>query len=150
MTKLKDFPPTPELDKMFAAIEELGTHSIREFLEWCQEQRMQLCIYKDATPCPNEGKRFDKVGELLEQIYWTWRAGKQVPEYRCQDCGAEGRAGRTNHYDVSTAGFYPSGLSTEQLLAQYAGIDLRKVEDERRAVLAWIRVQHEKSNEREP
>lgn len=45
--------------------------------------------------------------------------------------------------DLEEHEYEPVGKTIEQLLAEYFEIDLKKVEQERRVLLEWIRSQHE-------
>ena len=81
-------PETPELNKMAAV--QRSTKTINGFLDWLQEEGIQLCTTKGL-----DGQEHDYPRE--------------------------------------------DGRSREKLLADYLGIDLKKVEEERRALLDSLR-----------
>lgn len=45
-------PKTPELDKMYAAREGLGTEDIGAFLDWASDEGMTLCESRDSEVMP--------------------------------------------------------------------------------------------------
>lgn len=52
------YPPTPELDKMLAAHERLGTQQIGEFIEWLQGQGIVLArTHEHDDGCRDEDGR---------------------------------------------------------------------------------------------
>jgi len=68
-----------------------------------------------------------KIGEFLD-----WMESRHY-----QICGwINGNSDEHGHYS-------PIRLSDEQLFAQYFNIDLQKVEQEKQALLAWLREEHE-------
>lgn len=105
------YPPTPELDKMLAARERLGTQQIGEFFEWLQEQGIFLSrSHKHDESCYDDAR-------------------------------------------YPTCGYHSGGLEYLQepmskLLERYADVDAAKVEEERRAILAWTRDQITKQEEK--
>lgn len=78
--------------------------------------------------CP-ECEKLSKVSEESNKIarFLNWLQDKK--DYDICEYSGNDWAGYFN----------PVDLSTEQLLAEYFEIDLNKVEDERRALLDWIR-----------
>lgn len=48
---------------------------------------------------------------------------------------------RVGDHLAQPAGYYPAGRTTEELLADYFGVDLEAAERERQAVLEWVRQQ---------
>jgi hypothetical protein len=106
----------PECDRLVQAAKE--TQPVGDFLEWLSEQRISLTVW-----------------------------GNWKDEESCFRCSGEGKIGRrvcpacegTRTVHVEREGYLPVTKSREQLLAEWKGIDLSKVEAERRAMLNKIR-----------
>ena len=108
----KPYPKTPELDKMKAVKEK--SQAIGEFLDWLmQEKKVQLGN-------PHE----------------------HGPTCRGWDDGRDKYSPRgTDRCECVTGEFIPLHISMEKLLAEFFDIDLVKVENERRAILDYIRAE---------
>jgi hypothetical protein len=106
----------PECQRLVEAAKE--TQSVGDFLEWLSEQHVSLTVWShwqetvDCYRCSGEGK---------------------IGRRACDRCNGA----RTLQYDRE--GYLPVTKSREQLLAEWKGIDLAKVEAERRAMLVKIR-----------
>lgn len=114
-------PTVPEHDKLHKAKEELGTEAIGAFLEWLQHDGIQLARFWDhETNC-----------ESSEDDQYPFRH--------------EGENGRCYKHKKSSCGYEGDGTMTpvhepiNKLLARYAGIDLAKLEEEKRALLEYER-----------
>ena len=101
---------TPECDKMAAVREK--SQAIGDFLEWLQsgEPFQNLPFKRSIFLAAYEVEAEDSDGEMLPEDEWC--------------------TGDT---------LLPYAYNTERLLAQFFGIDLDKVEQERRAMLEEIR-----------
>lgn len=107
------YPKTPELDKMKAVKEK--SQACGELLEWL-EQEHGLYIGKPhvhSPACPG----------------WDSERERYNPDFQNQ-CPI-----RESQFERHELG------SREQLLAKFYGIDLKKVDDERQAILDYIRNQ---------
>lgn len=147
----------PECERLAAAAEQ--TQVIGEFIDWLQGQGVQLMIYREdmtdyrptdpecevpvrrdtARPCdPVRGD----VDDVKPRAWWLrhclhW----QDRERSAEGDGKEGtccRCGKEREYVIPVRGWVHEQRGTEQLLADWAGIDLVKVEAERRRMLASI------------
>lgn len=111
--------PTPECDRMLAVADE--SQRIGDFLDWLEQQGMQLTRWAERTETLSES---------------CSRCSRCLGEFRnCRRCGGSGSVEVTR----SRQGFEPDPRGFEQLLADYYSIDLRKIESERRAILASLR-----------
>jgi hypothetical protein len=135
--------PTPELDRQLAILGTGRAQAVQEFYDWLQAQGLHLCAWTEdlteSTPCP------DAV-----------TPGKHAPRFGCVD-GKRARFGETTGQDGQDYGACPrcagrgyierpirprwveDPRSPERLVADHFGIDLRKIEAERRAILDAIR-----------
>jgi len=109
---------TPEINKMKNVSKE--SHAIGRFLDWLEETKgWQLAVpHKHTDGC----YRPHKHGE---DICMNFSGGCRVEREKMCDF----------HEDELTSPIY----SKEKLLAEYYGIDLNKVEEERREILDEIR-----------
>lgn len=124
----------PEHEKLRAARTELSTEHIGAFLDWMWEQKIQLSRWEgfDGVPCP-----------------YTGTPKADVPrddEGCCAGCGLGPINGKNAKLPFVHAwveppchGYQPLHTSTEALLAEYAGIDLKKIDAEKRAMLDALR-----------
>jgi len=122
----------PEHDKRAKILEK--SQAIGEFLDWIGEQgyRLQKWVEQDEEgPCPGTifhdcdgGRRVDVPFDGGEP-YTT--------ERRCQKCGGTGVY--TTHFEGEVELMRP----IESVLAEFFGIDLNIIEQERRAMLASLR-----------
>jgi hypothetical protein len=126
------YPPTPELDKLCKL--DLGRRdAVQEFLDWLlDKQHLQLQVWredlKDERQCPGvpaygctDGKRDTPRGSRL--------AGTD-----CSRCRGTGWI----EVEVEPR-FVPDHRDRERLMADYFGIDLDKIDTEKRAILDFLR-----------
>jgi hypothetical protein len=138
---------TPECDRMIAVADD--SHKLGDFLDWLNEQDIHLATWERTKVCgygsglfvvsPGGGVR-DVDG--LSQRKWRCVGGRMTghPDSNkpgeddgdCPECGGTGRVERVEPRMILT------GEPFERLLARYFGIDLDKVETERRQVLAAL------------
>lgn len=109
---------TPALDKMLGVV--ASTQPAGEFLDWLRNVKNVTLVkwgeWQETSICSNWGCDGGKV------------RGKECPK-----CGGTGVV----HFQ--TEGWSPIAMSTEQLLAEWQGIDLAQVDSERRAMLEQLR-----------
>lgn len=134
----------PEHERMAAVSDQ--SQAIGEFLEWLTEQGITLATWERTKPCdghsgPSMASRWGDTA----QIGWKWQCegGRMVghPDSNkpgeiggtCATCGGTGRIDRIEPR------LAPGGRRTEGTLADYFGINLRKIEAEKRAMLASLR-----------
>jgi hypothetical protein len=103
-------PATPELEKLAAVSDE--SQKLGAFLDWCASQGWKLGEWK-SYPC----RECDGCEDALEE----------KEDITPDDC------------EEPSELMFPINTGIEKLLAQYFSIDLNKVEEERRALLAHIR-----------
>jgi len=147
----------PEHDKLQAA--QPRTEVIGEFLEWLEGQGIQLMTWRedltDSRPVdvkcaqhrrgePSRSCDPDSSVAVEDIAWWVTHCMHwHVPERDAADGEQQGtccRCGKGRFYVVTGIhGFVHERRGTEQLLADYAGIDLRKIEAEKRQMLAAIR-----------
>ncbi len=129
--KQKPYPPTPELNKMKAVHEK--SQAIGEFLDiFLSERKMELCTYQTAG---NNGKpkyRW-KDGVTKSKLNVSVDREPRFEDVFNQD------AENNPEYESWAEGYVPVHARIEKLLAEFFEIDLNKAEDERRAILAYIR-----------
>jgi len=119
MKQLK--PKYPEHEKMAAVQSASG--AIGEFLEWLQSRNITLCEY---------------------QAQWTNGQPYKIPydpakHQESDRCLFDSRNVYNPDYESSPEGFYPVRKSIETWLADFLNIDLKKIEEEKRAMLAAMR-----------
>lgn len=129
----KPYPPTPELDKMHAVKDK--SQVLGEFLDiFLNEKGITLCTMV-------------KAGDNGEPKY-RWKKG--VKKAKLDGLKTKDRepsfkdvfnkdAEHNPDYVVWSEGYAPIHTSVEKLLAEFFEIDLNKIENERRAILAHIR-----------
>lgn len=126
---------TPELDKLAKVREQ--SQICGEFLEWLQNKQLLLCKYVEGHS--NGETKYIEVGKkpngdiIYEAIEGHW----EKTTTRRMD------AKENPNYEYITFGFYPSYEGSEKLLAEFFGIDLVKIEDEKRLILEQCRKQSE-------
>ena len=147
----------PESKRLAAAAEQ--TQAIGEFIDWLESQGVQLMTYREdltdyrptdpecevpvrrdtARPCDptrdDDGDAKPRSWWLRHCLHW------QDPERPAEGDGTEGtccRCGKEREYVIPVRGWVHEQRGTGQLLADWAGIDLQKVEAERRSILAGI------------
>lgn len=138
-------PPTPELDKQAGIIASGRAATVQEFIDWFAAQGLQLCAWREdlaeTEPCPD---RVDTTPGLTpprwgcvdgKQARYGWTRLPDGSEYGpCDRCKGRG------HVDVPLpAQFMPDARSPEQLMADHFGIDLARIDAERRAILDALR-----------
>lgn len=155
----------PEHDKQAKVVEQ--TQAIGEFLEWLQSQGVHLMTWRedltDSRPtdgdCPRSRRGQEPLacdpvhgdGEPFGMLaYWRvhckhWQdperdAGENAEQGHCCRCS------RGRFYEVTGIKSWTSEpRSIMQLLADWAGIDLKKIEAEKRQMLASLRDMHTKA-----
>lgn len=152
----------PECDKLAEASK--LTQPIGEFLDWLQGQGVQLMTYREdlsdvhptdpectvrrdsdnPAPCDQMG---DMGDDAKPRAWWRrhclhWQGHADVldegvgttdnPDHCC-------RCGKGREHTITTRGWVHEQRGIEQLLADWAAIDLKKVDAERRQMLASLR-----------
>lgn len=128
-----EYPKTPELDKINAV--KVQSQAIGEFLDiFCRRKGYTLCSHREEG---NNGKP-----------RYVWCAGVKKAKLDGQK-PTDRKPGRFDYinndafrnpeFDDWLEGYYPASASVEKLLAEHFGIDMNKAEDERRAVLDYVR-----------
>lgn len=135
--KSKAYPPTPELDKMHAVVQK--SQAIGEFIDvFLTEKGIELCKYQKSG---NNGKP-----------QYRWKEGVKVRKLNKRPIGDSEPcfedvfnldAEHNPEYEKWTEGYFAIHTNIQTLLAEFFGIDLKKVEAERMAVLEYIRCQNE-------
>ena len=146
-TKSTDYPAAPTLDRM----KEVAPFSqkIGEFLEWLGERGVTLCTSHEHTEdChtmnmkPTEFRRWAK--QRMKDDKMVWQRDRKPFELRDVISLEEFRDGRFNSpkcgcYDGQ---YMASHDSIDKLLHAFFEIDANQAEQERRAVLDWVRKQN--------
>ena len=131
-----EVPATPELDKLAAARKSGGSQEIGAFLEWLDGRN--FAIGQWYTPvemmrcsgCSGSGIVVQSERRRDEHGYSRFKKTNRV----CPGC--EGMGEREVELEQR---FMPVYRSVEAWLAEYFGVDLDKVEQERRAILEAYR-----------
>ncbi|HEY2086620.1 MAG TPA: hypothetical protein VGH54_11435 [Mycobacterium sp.] len=156
----------PEHDKLSAVASQ--TQAIGEFVEWLEDQGVQLMTYRedliDVRPTDPDCRmrRRQGHGENRKSPCWPTResdvGSADYYDTHClhwhgreyvvgDDLGAEPGTccwcGKGLEYEVTTRGWVHEQRGTERLLADWSGIDLRKIKAEKRQMLASIRTANE-------
>lgn len=119
-------PETPELDKQRKAREEGHSEAIGEFLDWLRGEGYLLAKSHSHDD-----------GCLCDGPWHDLKATDADPKQRhCPECGWPHRAEVCGYREGELA---MAGKPINDLLADYFGIDLDKIEAERRAILDYIR-----------
>lgn len=137
---------TPELDKMHAVHEE--SQAIGAFLKWLDEQGIVFCTWEQPTEsrlCTGVTRdSWDRdncggTGVALRSV--TDPSSPRDRRTYLIEVGDQcGRCHGTGHIEYPGAEqFVPDYMSIEKRLAEYFDIDLNKVEQEKRALLASLR-----------
>jgi hypothetical protein len=126
-TKTNTVPECPECDRMGDVNEESQAQG--EFLDWLQQEKhWTLCEpHKHTDECYTLGLT---PKELVEQHGQHMHSGERADGRFC-----------TPQYGMRDGQMMSVAFTTEKLLAEFHGIDLAKVEKEKRAVLDYIRKQ---------
>jgi hypothetical protein len=110
----------PEHDKLHKAKEELGTEHVGQFLEWLEQDGLILARFHDhERNCDSEKEQNQRYAHRGENGRFY-----SHPKNEC-----------LREDDVLVAERMP----IMQLLARYAGIDLAKLDEEKRAMLDEVR-----------
>jgi hypothetical protein len=112
----------PEHDKLHTVVDESQAQGA--FIEWLSDQGIKLMVWREWDETTTEECSF-----CLH--------GSPASEARCQCPKCEGAHVRevTRHYES----WMSVDRSIQTLLAEYHGIDQRKLEQEKRAMLASLR-----------
>lgn len=87
-----------------------------------------------------------KIGEFIDWLHDTkhWSIAEEATDDEDDEVSEPGRAGSIarifSTHPHGSLDLHPARYRTEALLAEFFDIDLNKVEDERRAILAALRV----------
>jgi hypothetical protein len=136
-------PPIPELERLAAVKDE--SQSIGQFLDWLGERKPRVVLM-----VPHAHER-DEDGELVyrdsdDKIVegWEERKYRSAKEMEQRERGIEVR------YVAQADGdeMFPLYTRMEALLAEYFDIDLNKVENERREMIAGLRTAHDLDDHR--
>lgn len=147
----------PEHDKLQAVAEQ--TQVIGEFLEWLESQGIQLMIYRedliDIRPTGQDcRKRHDRIRDdpcrptsasgIGSAFWWQthclhWHGKLRDADDNIQEQGICCWCGKGAEYTITTRGWVHEQRGIQQLLADWAGIDLNKIEAEKRQMLTEIR-----------
>lgn len=137
---MSDFP---EHDRMTAITDQ--SQQLGSFLEWLRMSGIVLARWEHTKPCDAADGPVVDYDHLPEESGQKWRCegGRMVghPESNkpgvigsvCKKCDGTGSVERIEPR------LTPTGQRIEQVLADYFGIDLDKIEDEKRSMLAQIR-----------
>lgn len=151
----------PEHDKQAEVIDQ--TQAIGEFLDWLASQGVHLMKWReDLTDTrPTDGKcevrRRDRPKQPCDPTladdtgsawYYTAHCMHWHDEKRETDSASQRgiccHCGKGRHYEVTgLSAWTPESRGVLQLLADWAGIDLNKIEAEKRQMLAAIRAMNE-------
>jgi len=146
----------PEHDKQAEVVEQ--TQAIGEFIDWLGTQGIHLMMWRedltDERPtdpeCPVKVVRAapnpcDPSRDGSDDFSWYRRHCQhwQDPDREADGEARQGtccRCQRGRHYEIrNVKAWTPPGRSTLQLLADWAAIDLRKIEAEKRQMLEACR-----------
>jgi hypothetical protein len=148
----------PEHDKQALVIEQ--TQAIGEFLDWLGSQGVNLMVWRedltDSRPtdpeCPKrqrdrlQGLPCQPTADDATRAEYYFRAHCMHwndPEREADSASQSGiccYCGKDQHYEVTgLRSWVHESRSTMQLLADWAGIDLKKIETEKRQMLASLR-----------
>jgi len=146
----------PECERLTAAAEQ--TQVIGEFIDWLQGQGIQLMTYREdlsdirpTDPDCRERRRENRTdpcrpisaSDTGGANYWEthclhWHGAARDADDNIQEQGTCCWCGMGREYTLTTRGWVHEQRGTEQLLADWAGIDPQKVEAERRRMLASL------------
>lgn len=118
-------PPTPALDREREARDKGRSQEIRQFLEWLSDERkLTICERVESRPCEDcDGTGTDEDG-------WDCK--------QCRKWNGEPGNGRIEYLDPH----FVMAPPINDLLAEYFEIDQVACENERRALLKFIRAQN--------
>lgn len=124
---------TPELDRQSELFKDGTIPAVQEFQEWLADQGISLMrwdeIYEDqdCVKCSGLGHKLKK-----NESEWAGWSVDQPAEFKvpCKKCDETGKT----RVKISE-GWVPETRTREQLLADYLGLDLDQIEQERRAIL---------------
>ena len=110
---------TPECDKLAKISKQSQT--VGEFLEWLQNKGIVSCMSLD---------------NYKEKLYNDYNLGKLTAEEHddlIDDIDAELKYSNKDH------AYIPQPLNTEKILAEFFNIDLKKVEEEKKAIVESLK-----------
>ncbi len=123
----------PECEKL-AKLADLS-HKIGEFFDWLGEQDMVLFKWNEESD-NGESKFIDKNGESVHNVHSQFLFDDKPTSDILNP-----------KYETYPEGYFRVFTSMEKLLAEFFGIDLNKVEKERRLLLEELReLQKNKKN----
>jgi len=134
---------TPELDRQSAIIESGKAEAVQDLLDWLEEQGYTICETQTTRTdfCNGPGSSLGTTscgmdGKLIRDI--TGRDGKRY--YKgdtCPECHGTGEV----TVDLTEPRYMPTFKTKQALMEDHFGIDPKKIEAERRALLAALRSQ---------
>jgi hypothetical protein len=136
MSKEVKEPATPELEKMRAVHDQ--SQAIGEFIEeFLRPNGMEICRFVEKGK-NNEPKYVWNEGVSATTIRRLDRRpiGNRTPDVRDE---LNKQAFENPLFEVWSSHYEPVHERTEKLLAQFFEIDLNKVEEERRALIEYVR-----------
>lgn len=153
-TRTDGYPDTPECQKMSAVADE--SQSIGQFLDWLMHDQdvhlMRWESIRNERPCTaykrsrdeqrTKQELLDGLMEIDAQLRGVDISEVEVPQIPEDDhpdtCACKG----TGIYVWFEEGWHPVRRRIEEWLAEYYDIDLGALEQEKQAVLAWVREQN--------
>jgi hypothetical protein len=163
-TRPEGYPDTPELDKMIKCREPVAG-GLARFMEWMAAQGIRWCAFEegrdrwvavpDAIPAKfatEDPAGSEEIGAFLDELTEDADLTRCIhlesnaDEVRAELVAEHGEAWlRSQYFAISgdpryrSAGWYPDGRGISALLEEFYGVDGKAMDEERRAVLAWVR-----------
>lgn len=138
---------TPECDRQSEIIHSGRAQAVQDFYDWLAAEGYVLAKYQfeETVHCPGTRRDpFDssncedgKVKRTVTQWQGHTRVGKVEAGETCTVCNGTGEVQHT----FSNPPLMPVFESPQNLMADHFGIDLNKIETERRAILDALREQ---------
>lgn len=151
----------PEHDRQAKVVEQ--TQAIGEFLDWLESQGVQLMRYREdledirptdpdcrerkreyrAEPCWPTSASDVGSADYYDTHCLHWHGKSRDADDNIQEPGLCCWCEKGHEYTITTRGWVHEQRGIVQLLADWAGIDLKKIEAEKRQMLAAIRSANE-------
>jgi hypothetical protein len=133
---------TPECNRMLAVADE--SHKLGDFLDWLTENDIHLAVWERTKVCDfGEGPIIGNLFDGRSSKKWRCVDGQVVAHPDSNKPGAEDgpcpKCEGTGRIERIEPRLIPHVEPFNRLLARYFGIDLDKVEEERRRVLEELR-----------
>lgn len=145
MTSQPEIPATPELDRQSEIIHSGRSETVQEFIDWLREEKKYLLAeWRDTTveSCMGVRRYSDNPsncegGRVIKTVTGiTYPFGMDVHSYDvCPVCEGTGEVTVTHRNPFLVQVW----VRPEELMADFFGIDLKKIESERRALLDALR-----------